>query len=252
MSLYLSRVVLDPRRRQVQWALADCQALHRAVMAAFPDAADDAARAALGVLYRLEADPGDGPPTLLVQSARPPAWAAAVASLLLAEAGPPAVKPIDALYARLRRGMPLRFRLRANPTKRLPTAPAPDGRRPPGKRVDLRGEEAQLAWLERKGRDHGFALAAATARADGRLPNVRSAPLGRQTGFRPREAGAGAEAGSGSGPAPRPRMTFGAVLFEGELRVTDADRLRAALAAGIGSGKAYGFGLLSVAPAGEG
>jgi CRISPR system Cascade subunit CasE len=39
------------------------------------------------------------------------------------------------------------------------------------------------------------------------------------------------------------------VVFEGRLRVTDAEAFRRALAAGIGSGKAFGFGLLSVAPA---
>jgi CRISPR system Cascade subunit CasE len=37
------------------------------------------------------------------------------------------------------------------------------------------------------------------------------------------------------------------VLFNGTLAVTDPERFRAALATGIGSGKAYGFGLLSVA-----
>jgi CRISPR system Cascade subunit CasE len=44
-------------------------------------------------------------------------------------------------------------------------------------------------------------------------------------------------------------MTFGDVVFEGRLRVGDAEAFRRALAVGIGSGKAYGFGLLSVARA---
>jgi CRISPR system Cascade subunit CasE len=39
------------------------------------------------------------------------------------------------------------------------------------------------------------------------------------------------------------------VLYEGELEVTDTAAFRQALEKGIGSGKAYGFGLLSVAPA---
>ena len=42
-------------------------------------------------------------------------------------------------------------------------------------------------------------------------------------------------------------MSFGSVLFEGELIVTDVEAFRAALVKGIGSGKAYGFGLLSIA-----
>ena len=44
-------------------------------------------------------------------------------------------------------------------------------------------------------------------------------------------------------------MTFGSVLFDGELEVNDANAFRAALRSGIGSGKAYGFGLLSIARA---
>ena len=44
------------------------------------------------------------------------------------------------------------------------------------------------------------------------------------------------------------RLTFGAVLFEGELEITNAEDFRNALTHGIGSGKAYGFGLLSIAP----
>jgi CRISPR system Cascade subunit CasE len=44
-------------------------------------------------------------------------------------------------------------------------------------------------------------------------------------------------------------MSFGNVLFDGRLQVTDAEVFRRTLTQGIGSGKAFGFGLLSVAPA---
>jgi len=45
------------------------------------------------------------------------------------------------------------------------------------------------------------------------------------------------------------RLTFGALLFEGHLRVIDGEKfLGLSLAKGIGPGKAYGFGLLSLAP----
>ena len=39
------------------------------------------------------------------------------------------------------------------------------------------------------------------------------------------------------------------VLFEGLLQVTDPDAFRQTLIRGIGSGKSFGFGLLSIAPA---
>ena len=41
---------------------------------------------------------------------------------------------------------------------------------------------------------------------------------------------------------------FRGVVFDGHLRVTDERAFKAALANGIGSGKAYGFGLMSIAP----
>ena len=43
-------------------------------------------------------------------------------------------------------------------------------------------------------------------------------------------------------------MTHLAVRFDGLLRVTDAGDFRETLICGIGPGKAYGFGLLSIAP----
>lgn len=241
--VYLSRVVLNPRHRAVHRDLADCHALHRTVMAAFSPVAAADPRAALGVLYRLETHPRTGEPTLIVQARERPEWSALATTGYLRPAaagdGPP-VKEIGGSYAALRPGMRLRFRLRANPTRRLSTPREPDGNRPPGKRVELRGEAAQLGWLERKGRDHGFALGRVRARPDAGVANVRASPEQRQTGYQPSP--------DGGGRAPRRRLTFGAVVFEGELAVIDADALRKALVEGIGSGKAYGFGLLSLAP----
>jgi CRISPR system Cascade subunit CasE len=43
---------------------------------------------------------------------------------------------------------------------------------------------------------------------------------------------------------------FGSVMFDGLLRVSDPDVFRLTLQKGVGSGKAYGFGLLSIAPTG--
>ena len=47
-----------------------------------------------------------------------------------------------------------------------------------------------------------------------------------------------------------PRLELQSALYEGLLSVRDPQALIAALTAGIGSGKAFGFGLLSLAPAG--
>jgi len=70
------------------------------------------------------------------------------------------------------------------------------------------------------------------------VPEVRTVPGGKITGRRNDRHLAGLPG----------MLTFGAILFEGRLRVTDGDLFRTTLQRGIGSGKAYGFGLLSIAP----
>ena len=222
---------------------------------------------------------------ILVQSQRLPDWSRLPAGYL---ASPPEVKPLDPLYAHLRVGMEVAFRLHANPTRRI------NGRNPHepaqwrGKRVNLRTEAEQLAWLRRKGEAAGFALLTVRAHsahsthsahsAHGVMPGDRDAvgPASR-AGATPAQTLNAAAPGGGRGRAASGSpaasalpgildaralsnglvsghrqgsgtLTFGSVLFEGRLGITDLARFQAALADGIGSGKAYGFGLLSIAP----
>lgn len=226
--IYLSHLRLNPRSRAVWHDLADCRGLHRTIMRAFPPVPCGVdARAHLGVLYRLDL-PRAGGPFLLVQSRAEPDWARLAPGYLIDDGA--RNKRIEEHYAALHEDVVLAFRLRANPTKRLSPAPDPDGQRMQGKRVELRDETEQLTWLRRKGEQNGFRLLA--ARVDP-AAKVQS-----------RAAGDGG--GRPSGVANR--LTFGAATFEGELQITDAPRFREGLVQGIGSGKAYGFGLLSVAP----
>jgi CRISPR system Cascade subunit CasE len=44
-------------------------------------------------------------------------------------------------------------------------------------------------------------------------------------------------------------LSFAGVTFQGRLRIIDRQRFLQALAQGVGPGKAYGFGLFSIAPA---
>jgi CRISPR system Cascade subunit CasE len=235
-TLYLSRLGLNPRERAVQADLADCQSLHRTIMAAFPPVAGGAARQSHGVLHRVDVHPQTGAIVLLVQSRLPPDWSHLPPRYLTELPGSPnpTWKPVHALYAGLKSQDQLGFRLRANPTRKIETKSGPAGERHNGRRVELRDEAAQLAWLRRKGEQHGFALGQVRGEPD--VWNVRANPTGKVTG--------------GLRPSPPTRggrqLTFAAVTFDGELRVTDADRFRAALVDGIGSAKAYGFGLLSI------
>jgi len=238
--MHLSRLVLNPRSRAVRNDLSDCRSLHRTILSAFPQAQKEqgGARAEFGLLFRADAEPRSGRITLLVQSSVEPDWSRAPKDYLLDDFGEldnPAVKRIDEVYDALGKGARLRFRLRANPTKRLPLLIENRVGKERGKRVEIFREEDQLAWLARKAGEHGFRLLA--ARINPKVLNARANPESKVIGWRDRS---------------RPPMKFGSALFDGELEIADAEKFRQTLAGGIGSGKAYGFGLLSIAPIGAG
>ena len=251
MTLYLSRLLLALRSRRVQQELAHPYEMHRTLLRAFPDEGEapselDARerRRASGVLFRADQDPLRNTVTLYVQSFAVPDWAflTALGPYLDAarSASSVAVRDLAPVYQGFRSGQLLAFRLRANPTKRVGRPDAPNT----GKRVELVREDEQIAWLERKGRGTpldpgGFELDHALVRdAEGAVvsvPRVQTTPEGKRFG---RKFDAG---------VPR-ALVHSAVLFEGALRITDPDAFRKTIARGIGSGKAFGFGLLSLAP----
>ena len=61
-------------------------------------------------------------------------------------------KPLDTLYAAIETGQTLRFRLRANPTKRISDRSQTEPERWRGKRVEIRSEKDQCDWLTRRAR----------------------------------------------------------------------------------------------------
>jgi len=235
--MYLSKLTLNLKSRTVQNDLADCQSLHRRLMAAFPQAPVDAnAREYFGVLYRLDFDRGEEP--LLVQSRVEPDWSRLPGDYVYGAL--PKIKDLTEAYSVLAAGQVLTFRLRANVTKKINTKSGPDGKRRHGARVEVWDEERRLEWLTRKGAAAGFDILIARVNGGRQYPMVRANPGGKVWGKKKTRA----EQAEGKG-----RITFGGVVFEGALRISDPARFREAVAAGIGPAKAYGFGLLSVAPA---
>ncbi len=237
-SLYLSRLVLDGASRQVRRELAQPYEMHRTLMNGFPQSPTEARRT-FGVLFRAEPDEHHGRVLVYVQSAVEPDWTClGLSEYLLHEPEPP--KDLARAYVRLKTGQQLRFRLRANPTRRI-LRPKSDDERLKGKRVALLSDDEQAAWLARKGRERvkgfsgGFELIERDLLdPDGhrcRSPCVSVRDEGPQWGRRNGRT-----------------VTHAAVRFDGILRVTDADAFRVTLAEGIGPAKAFGFGLLSIAP----
>lgn len=221
--IYLSRLILNPRSRQVRNELADPYEMHRTIMKAFPAANYEKGQPS-GVLFRVEVQ-RTGVPTLLVQSLHKPRWEEIPnpqSYLIGREYLPfgevnPAEKEVD-LNHRLCTGQQLAFRLQANPTKRDAKS---------RKRVGLYKEEEQLEWLKRK-----FEWESAAKLISARIGNEKEVQ-GKLFHERNRIK----------------RMKFHTVQFEGILQVDNQEIFLEMLKAGIGSGKGFGFGLLSIAPA---
>jgi CRISPR system Cascade subunit CasE len=241
--MYLSRLILNTRNYAVRRDLADCQQLHRTILSAFPQCEmhEAGARAQFGMLFRVDTDRANGNLRLLIQSDIIPDWSKLpdgyLAISIEQQEDNPRCKPIHEIYHSLQPGMRLMFRLRANPTRKIDTKSGPNGEKRNGKRVEVRGEEKQIEWLERKAGECGFQLLSVNLYPE--VPSLQISPESKMSGYRERKEGGAA------------RLTFNSVLFDGELTITDPQQFLQALKCGIGSGKAYGFGLLSIAPARE-
>ncbi|MDP8226013.1 MAG: type I-E CRISPR-associated protein Cas6/Cse3/CasE [Candidatus Lernaella stagnicola] len=205
--MYLSRLQLNPKSRLARHDFASGYQMHRTLSRAFPDADQGGCGK---VLFRAEMQAGAGEIIVLVQSEKKPDWRAVAGRHLQYLSQPPESKPFDPAFFS---GQRLRFRLRANPTRKVN-----------GKRLGHLTAEHQQSWFERKGEHCGFAVQGVMIRSNG---------LQKDEGK--------------SGPN---EMTFVDVTFDGVLEVTDPERFGRAVREGIGSGKGVGFGLLSVAPAG--
>ena len=246
--LYLSRLILNQRSRQVRSEMAHPYEMHRTLMRAFPNLAEvtqSTAREKFAVLFRAEVGDVGGTVKVYLQSLAEPDWSFLEGpnDYLCANGEMPGVscKNIMPAYQNLNDGQVLRFRLRANPTKRIAKHDDPMK----GKRVELAREDEQIDWLIRKGQQReknvpgGFELVmkeVKNMRGEVRkIPRVNVCPEGKQTGHKSEE-----ERGHVT--------THLAVLFDGFLRVTDKRAFLETLIRGIGPGKAFGFGLLSVAP----
>lgn len=101
----------------------------------------------------------------------------------------------------------MRFRLQANPSVKRD-----------GKRHAIYAEEALREWLDRKSAAHGFEV---------KSDHLVVVKLGRRFG-------------------KKRQQTWHAVQYEGTLTVIDDAAFVDTLMRGIGSGKAFGFGLLSI------
>lgn len=227
--MYLSRLILNPRSRQVRNELADPYEMHRTVCKALPDA-NYKDNEPSGILFRVDLHPHTRIPTLLVQSRQKPDW-----SFLLAEKKDYLLGenelPLDVenpatrdLNLQLHDGQVLAFRLRANPTFKK-TEVQENGEKHK-RRLGILEEDKQREWLENKFKTAGAALVSV---------NIVNEQFTHGKLFKEKEKTL--------------RLNFLSVQFDGVLQVKDSNNLVNSIFTGFGSAKSLGFGLLSLARA---
>ncbi len=214
MNLNLVRMTFDPYRGATTRIIGNPRKLHRFVYETM-SINEDPGR----LLYRLEA--GD--------SFRNPV------PCLLAQSEHPVVPQIDdrrwghtdfvrmetkSSAAALQEGGLYRFRSRVNPVRSA--RDKPDGRR--GKRMGIVEPEAQIEWFDKRLANSGMRLVSVNHRRESWLE------------VRPKH-----------NPKTTRRLVFASAFFEGTLKVTDTKSAEKAVLKGIGPGKGFGFGLLSLA-----
>jgi CRISPR system Cascade subunit CasE len=115
-----------------------------------------------------------------------------------------------------------RFSLLANPTKKLRVDNLDGSRKKNGRRVPITQREDLIQWLQRKAGAGGFVFDPET---------LRTIPRGREFFHKSGAHG-----------------TLAAVEFQGTLTVNDKTLFLQTVRQGIGSAKAFGFGLLALTP----
>ncbi|GAA5064794.1 type I-E CRISPR-associated protein Cas6/Cse3/CasE [Streptomyces similanensis] len=215
-ALWLTRIVPHPASRDARRDLADTVALHKRLMSLFPDSIGPDPRAALGVLHRIDDAPTG--PHVLLQSGHQPDL-----TRLPDHYGQALTRDLSPLLTALHSGAHINFRCTASPvrkpgatTRALYNLPAV---------VPLHGPHADEWWLRQ----------ADTAGL--KVLTLHSQLLDSATGVR-----------GTRGSSNQQRVRHTRTRFDGTAVVIDPDQLRTKITEGIGRGKAYGCGLLTIAP----
>lgn len=217
--MFFSRVELNPQRRGSRRLVASPQAMHAAVLCSFPGILSD--RTDARVLWRTDTVPGSV--RLYVVSPERPDFAH-----LIEQAGWPTLQTWETreytgLLDRLAAGQLWSFRLTANPTHAVPGA----DRTEPSKRFGHVTVEQQEQWLLARAQRAGFAIEQTPEGASALTVHDRRSLQFERKGH---------------------RITLSQAVFDGVLRVLDEGTLRKTLVSGLGPAKAYGCGLLTLAP----
>ncbi|MFF1560982.1 type I-E CRISPR-associated protein Cas6/Cse3/CasE [Streptomyces sp. NPDC058279] len=209
---FLARIRLNPRNRAVARDLRDATQMHRTLMRLVPDDLGDSPRLRSGLLYRIETTPDTT--TVLLQATAPLDDKA-----LPAEYGHIEIKDLSTMFAALRPDLAVRYRITVNPSRRerLPL----EQKNQRGKVIPLSGPDADQ-WWTRRAEEAGL-----------RLKTLLPIPV---------------ESARRRGNPTTP-LRHNLIRYDGTATVAEPLALTNALLTGIGRGKPYGAGLLTLAPA---
>lgn len=211
--MYLSKLTLNLRNRQVRSEITSPYEMHRTISKAF--ASNDSATDNR-MLFRIESNPknniSSGINVLVQSSDTEPDWSKLTVdeNYFLAE---PLTKYVD--LSKLASGL-YKFKLIANPTIKRN-----------GKRFGLYKEEEQIEWFKRKGEHHGF---------EPIYLHCSDFTIGNKS-----------KTANMKEDVNKSDIYHLGVSYEGVLKVTNPEEVIKAMLAGIGSAKAFGFGLLTIA-----
>ncbi|MDF3292364.1 type I-E CRISPR-associated protein Cas6/Cse3/CasE [Streptomyces silvisoli] len=211
VAAYLARIRLNPYSKDVQRDLRYATEMHKTLMRLVPDNVGDTPRQDTGLLYRL--DDNEHESVLLVQAAIP-----LTPHRLPSGYGTVDVKSLAPMFAALRKDLTVRYRITVSPVKRerLPL----EQKNQRGKVIPLTGAQADQ-WWTRRASEAGLHLHSSTA-----------------TSLRP----------ASSRRNDTHPIKHQLIRYDGTATITDPQALTAAVLDGIGRGKSYGAGLLSLAP----
>ncbi|MBN3933036.1 type I-E CRISPR-associated protein Cas6/Cse3/CasE [Streptomyces verrucosisporus] len=235
--MYLTRFRINTARMGARRLLSSPQVMHAAVMSSFPTA-PPAAGEGPRVLWRVDHNSASQVLLYIVSPDRPDL------THLVEQAGWPTAeegwrtRPYTPFLSRLENDGIWAFRLTANPVHSIRRT---DGE--PTKRTAHLTPRHQTQWLLKRQKDAGFRILE-KPEEQRRLPEGDAHELivhgRRDLAFGKTEQTSGR----------KNRVTLTAVTFDGRLQVTDPDALRRTLVVGLGKAKAYGCGLMTLAPVG--
>lgn len=227
--MFISRIPLNTARFGARQLIASPYRMHAAVEKSFPpDSAreNDEGR----ILWRLDESGRDHSVWLYVVSPEQPDF-----THIVEQAGWPLhseweSKDYDVLLNRIAVGQRWRFKLKANPVRQAKTDNGRRSRVPSeniiGKRQGHVTVGQQTNWLLSRAGSHGFSVIGVAGEPDVVVKQRRTERF---------------EHGDG-------KVTLTTAVYEGSLEITEAGLFKTALCRGIGRGKGFGCGLLTIAP----